>query len=65
LAHNLASPKLRLRHKGPCSFGPNFNFFQDHYFFVGFSSSRFILAMFRFFDGILSINKFGFLKKHV
>jgi hypothetical protein len=37
--------------------------FKDHYCYVGFSSSRFILAMFRFFDGVLGRNKFGFFLK--
>jgi len=52
-------------YEGFCSFGPNFNLFKDHCFFTSFSSSRFILAMFKFFDGILTKNKFGFFFKHV
>jgi hypothetical protein len=52
-------------YKGLFPLGPSFSLFKDHCFFMGFSSSRFILAMFKFFDGILARNRFGFFFKHV
>ncbi len=47
------------------SLDTNFNLFKDHCFFTGFSSSRFILAMLKFFDGVLIRNIFGFFFRHV
>jgi len=48
-----------------CSLGPNFGLFKDHYFFAWFSSSKFILVMLRFFNGVWAKKKFGFFFKHV
>ncbi len=47
----------------PCPLGTNFNIFKDRHCYASFSSSGFILAMFRFFDGVPTRNRFGFLKK--
>jgi len=44
-------------YKGLCPLGPNSSLFKDHCFFMGFSSSRFIFAMFKFFDGVLARTK--------
>jgi len=47
-------------YEGICPFSTNFDLFKNHYCFVSFSSSRFVLAMFRFFDGIQAKGKLGF-----
>jgi hypothetical protein len=52
-------------YKGPCPLNANFGFSRDHYYFACFSSFKFVLAMFRFFDGIIVRSKFGFFYKHV
>jgi hypothetical protein len=64
-----SSPRVN---KGVCSCyesphppGPNFNLFKDHHFFASFSSFIFILAMFKLFDGIITISRFGFFFRHV
>lgn len=46
----------------PC---PNLGFFKDYCLFINSSSSKFILAIFKFFDGILTKRKFGFFFKCV
>jgi hypothetical protein len=51
--------------QGPLPLGASFDLSKNHYYFVGFSSSEFILAMFRFFDGIPTKNKFNFSFGHV
>jgi hypothetical protein len=51
--------------EGPCPPNVNFSLFKDHYYFACFSSFKFVLAMFRFFDGVLVIGIFGFFFKHV
>jgi hypothetical protein len=43
----------------------DFNLSRDHYYFACFLSFEFILAMFRFFDEVIVISKFGFFFRHV
>jgi hypothetical protein len=49
-----------LCYEGLCPFTTNFDLFKNHYYFASFSSSRFVLAMFRFFDGDQASGKLGF-----
>ncbi len=50
-----------LCYEGPCPPCTSFNFFRNHFCFTSFSSFRFILAMFKFFDGILTKSRQSFL----
>ncbi len=52
-------------YESPCFLNANFDLFRNHYYFTSFSSSGFVLSLFRFFDGIPIRNRFGFFFKHV
>jgi hypothetical protein len=60
-----ASWGICLCYEGPCFLNANFDLFRNHYYFTSFSSSGFILTLFRFFDGVLTKNRLGFFFRHV
>ncbi len=45
--------------------GASFSLFKDHYYFTSFSSFRFVLALFNFFDGVSTRSRLGFFFRHV
>jgi hypothetical protein len=55
-----ASKGLCLCYEGPCPSRANFSLLNNHYCFTSSSSSRFVLALFKFFDGVQARGKFGF-----
>jgi hypothetical protein len=60
-----ANKGLCLCCEDPCPLNADFGLYKDHYYFANFSSSRFILAMFKFCNGVPTKNKLGFYFKHV
>jgi hypothetical protein len=54
------SMRICLCYKGPCPPCASFNLLKNHFYFVSFSSFKFVLTMFRFFDGILDKSRWIF-----
>lgn len=54
-----------LCYEGPCPPCANFNLFRNHFYFASFSSFKFVLAMFRLFDGIIAKSRRIFSIQHV